>query len=104
MFGKIFIPIAVVCILVGLIAGCEKKTTPPPPPPTSTVQQKAAAAADEVAAKAEKAAATAAETAETAVKTVEEHKTDADKQINKENAKTELDKLETEIKADAAVE
>ncbi len=106
MLRNMMVIVAVVCVALCLVAGCEKKQTTPPPAPTvsevTAAADEAAAKANEAAAKATEAAAAATEAAETAVKTAEEYKAEADKQITKDNANAELDKLEQEVKSDAA--
>ena len=77
MLKKTIVMTIALLLVVCLAVGCQKKEPAAPPPPADTAE---------------------VEPIET--KTAEEHKAEADKQIDKDNMQSELDKLEQEVTGD----
>ena len=82
MLKKTIVLMIVLSLVTCFAMGCQKKQPTPPPPPTATTGTAEGEAVE--------------------TKTAEEYKAEADKDINKDNMQSELDKLEQEVKSDTA--
>jgi|GEM_PF-2779427 len=82
MLKKTIVLMIVLSLVTCLAVGCQKKQPAPPPPAGGTTTTPEGQAVE--------------------TKTAEEYKAEADKDINKDNMQSELDKLEQEVKSDTA--